>query len=316
MTAEQKVQAKQNIIQAEKTVKAESKSGDKKKKKNPFDFVTKLFKKEEPGANFSLSGPTNFRHQSHIGWDPDKGFEINNIPPEWKQLFAAAGVKKSELKDAATAKYVMNVITDAMLADSGMAPPTPGPAPTPTAPTHNNVAPVAPVHVNAPPPPPQPQQPQQHYTPPPPPPQSTAFSQPEPDHGGGQQDTHVEESTGAPPPPPPPMAPTPPPPPTPGLAPPPPPPTTGAVPRSGSTLPPVADDRGNLMDAIRQGASLRSVAASGDAPVDLKNVSSEKKKTLADTLAAAMAARRQDLDIDAHAGGGGSHAGEDDEWSM
>lgn len=45
MTAEQKVQAKQNIIQAEKTVKAESKSGDKKKKKNPFDFVTKLFKK-------------------------------------------------------------------------------------------------------------------------------------------------------------------------------------------------------------------------------------------------------------------------------
>ncbi len=58
---------------------------------------------------------------------------------------------------------------------------------------------------------------------------------------------------------------------------------------------------------------MRPVAASGDAPVDLKNVSSEKKKTLADTLAAAMAARRQDLDIDAH---GGGHAEDDDEWSV
>jgi len=46
MTAEQKLQAKQNILQAEKTVKQEAsqKSGEKKKKK-PFDFFTKLFKK-------------------------------------------------------------------------------------------------------------------------------------------------------------------------------------------------------------------------------------------------------------------------------
>jgi hypothetical protein len=235
----------------------------------------------------------------------DKGFEINNIPPEWKQLFAAAGVKKSELKDAATAKYVMNVITDAMLADSGMGAPTPQPT-----------APSQPVAVTAPPPPPQPQQPQQHYTPPPPPqpqqpynpPQPTHVSQPEPHY-----ETPVEESTGGsvPPPPPPPVAPTPPPPPTPGVAPPPPNPS---VPRTTSNLPPVGDDRGSLLDAIRQGTSLKSVAST-DAPVDLKNVSSEKKKTLADTLAAAMAARRQDLDIDAHAHGGG-HAEDDEEWSV
>ncbi len=46
-----------------------------------------------------LSGPTNFRHESHIGWDSQNGFEIRNIPPEWRQLFQAAGVRKSELRD-------------------------------------------------------------------------------------------------------------------------------------------------------------------------------------------------------------------------
>lgn len=36
--------------------------------------------------------------------------EIRNIPPEWKKLFQAAGIKKSELKNKDTAAFVMNII--------------------------------------------------------------------------------------------------------------------------------------------------------------------------------------------------------------
>jgi hypothetical protein len=34
-----------------------------------------------------ISGPSGFEHRSHIGWDPTNGFDIRNIPPEWKALF-------------------------------------------------------------------------------------------------------------------------------------------------------------------------------------------------------------------------------------
>jgi Wiskott-Aldrich syndrome protein len=82
-------------------------------KKNEFfsNLKSKIFG-EEKQPEIVLRGPRNFRHKSHIGWDPEQGFDIRNIPPQWKHLFQAAGVKKSELRDAETAKYVMNVISD------------------------------------------------------------------------------------------------------------------------------------------------------------------------------------------------------------
>jgi len=52
-----------------------------------------LFQKKEPKRP-QVSAPTDFKHESHIGWDSERGFEIRNIPPEWKKLFQAAGVKK------------------------------------------------------------------------------------------------------------------------------------------------------------------------------------------------------------------------------
>jgi Wiskott-Aldrich syndrome protein len=33
-----------------------------------------------------ISGPSGFRHESHVGWDPQNGFEIRNIPPDWKKV--------------------------------------------------------------------------------------------------------------------------------------------------------------------------------------------------------------------------------------
>eukprot|EP00005_Dracoamoeba_jomungandri_P006305 CAMPEP_0174262626 /NCGR_PEP_ID=MMETSP0439-20130205/13943_1 /TAXON_ID=0 /ORGANISM="Stereomyxa ramosa, Strain Chinc5" /LENGTH=456 /DNA_ID=CAMNT_0015347417 /DNA_START=34 /DNA_END=1404 /DNA_ORIENTATION=+ len=108
-----------------------------------------------------LSGPTGFRHESHIGWDAENGFDIRNIPPEWKKLFQAAGVKKSELKDGETAKFIMETVVEATT-QMGMPPPAPptgamsnapAPPPTPNAPPPPS-APAPPPAPNAPPLPP------------------------------------------------------------------------------------------------------------------------------------------------------------------
>eukprot|EP01102_Stenamoeba_stenopodia_P012593 TRINITY_DN3997_c1_g1_i1.p1 TRINITY_DN3997_c1_g1~~TRINITY_DN3997_c1_g1_i1.p1 ORF type:complete len:350 (+),score=104.17 TRINITY_DN3997_c1_g1_i1:50-1051(+) len=73
-----------------------------------------------------VGAPTDFKHESHIGWDPERGFEIRNIPPEWKALFQSAGIKKSELKDAETAKFIVNTVAD-VLCGGGAPPPPPPP---------------------------------------------------------------------------------------------------------------------------------------------------------------------------------------------
>jgi hypothetical protein len=64
----------------------------------------------EKEPDVEISAPRDFRHLSSIGWTPENGFEIRNIPPEWRKLFQAAGVKKSELKDKDTAAFVMDII--------------------------------------------------------------------------------------------------------------------------------------------------------------------------------------------------------------
>ncbi|CAI2173254.1 2434_t:CDS:10 [Funneliformis geosporum] len=38
-----------------------------------------------------ISGPTEFRHLGHIGYDDQKGFDVQNIDPEWKELIAQLG---------------------------------------------------------------------------------------------------------------------------------------------------------------------------------------------------------------------------------
>merc|ERR1712137_967300 len=96
-----------------------------------------------------IGGPTGFKHESHIGWDMENGFDIRNIPPEWKKLFQAAGVKKSDLQDAETRKLIVSTINSA----TGGAGPEMGGPPPPTAPPPP-MAPPPPSAPGAPPPPP------------------------------------------------------------------------------------------------------------------------------------------------------------------
>jgi len=112
-----------------------------KKKKGFFSKISDLIGGNEVPEDFVISDPRAFRHESHIGWDPEHGFEIRNIPPEWRKLFQAAGVKKSELKDAETAKFVMNVVASTI---AGEPPPPREPVQAPTPVQASVVAPPPP----------------------------------------------------------------------------------------------------------------------------------------------------------------------------
>jgi len=114
------------------------------------DSVANAISGNDIPEDFEVSDPRGFRHESHIGWDPERGFEIRNIPPEWRKLFAAAGIKKNELRDAETARFVMNVIGESV---AGVGPPSkPSTATTAT----SAPAPPPPPAAPAPPPPPPP----------------------------------------------------------------------------------------------------------------------------------------------------------------
>merc|ERR1711934_135386 len=116
-------------------------------------------KKSDKPAQMVIGGPTSFKHESHIGWDLENGFDIRNIPPEWRKLFQAAGVKKSDLQDADTRKLIVSTINA-----SGAAPPLPGGPPGPPP------GPAAPAPPPPPPPPSAPAPPTMGGPPPPGPP--------------------------------------------------------------------------------------------------------------------------------------------------
>jgi hypothetical protein len=280
MTPEQKAQLKSSMIRKKEQNKKEAKK-DKDIKKIKH-FFAKIFGKDESSA-IELSAPTNFRHQGHIGWDPEKGFEVSNIPPEWKSVFVSAGIKKSELRNPETAKYVMNIISDAVASDS-VAEPTPSPhnvsttandstsssssATSSTVPSASLTAPSlsSPPQSpsSAPPPPP----------PPPPPPQPSQASSP-----SESMNTTPSETTPA---------------------------------KKSSGLPTPPPQNSALLDQIRSGTQLRKVDLSRPMP-DLSKLAPEKKKTLTETLASAMALRRAELEVDDTST---SADGDDsDEWS-
>ncbi|KAJ3080429.1 hypothetical protein HK102_003066, partial [Quaeritorhiza haematococci] len=39
-----------------------------------------------------IGDPTGFTHVSHVGFNPKTGFSAQNIPVEWKAIFAKAGI--------------------------------------------------------------------------------------------------------------------------------------------------------------------------------------------------------------------------------
>jgi len=258
--------SRQASLTREDSAKDVTKKKEKKDKSSGGGFLSGLFGGKKD-AEVTISGPENFRHESHIGWDPEHGFEIRNIPPQWRKLFQAAGIKKSELKDAETAKFLITTITQNLPAGVA-APPAPpkrtGPGAPPT-PMSRSAAPPPPMSRTAAPPPPN-----MNRGPPPP-------------MGGGP----------------------PPPPPLPGLgargggAPPAPYNSTPSYDEEPEPEPEddgtAGDTRSGLLAQIRQGKELKK--ADERVVSELPELDQQTSDNLANILASAMAARRVDMKL-------------------
>ncbi|MCJ8734962.1 hypothetical protein PDJAM_G00241520 [Pangasius djambal] len=218
-----------------------------------------------------IGAPSGFKHVTHVGWDPNTGFDTNNLDPDLKKLFSCAGISEDQLTDKETSKLIYEFIEqsggldavkeemrkqDTMGPPSRSIPPVPSGAPAPPPPRGDRNLPPIPGQPPPAPPsrnqrPPQrgplpPPPPTGRSGPPPPPPPSGGYSAPPPPPtsapmGGG----------GAPPPPPPP-----PPPPAPAIS------SNSSSPVSPS--PSSGGGRGALLDQIRLGTKLKTVSESPD----------------------------------------------------
>ncbi|XP_029009803.1 WASP like actin nucleation promoting factor a isoform X1 [Betta splendens] len=158
------------------------------------DKKTKGKKKKLTKAD--IGTPSNFQHIGHVGWDPNTGFDLNNLDPELKNLFDMCGISEAQLKDRETSKVIYDFIEKKGGVEAvknelrRQAPPPPpsrgGPPPPPPPP-----------HTSAPPPPPPPSRGGRGAPPPPPPSRAPASAPPPPPPSR-------PGTLGAPPPPPPP----------------------------------------------------------------------------------------------------------------
>ncbi|KAM7397322.1 hypothetical protein PAMP_020305 [Pampus punctatissimus] len=46
----------------------------------------------------------------HVTWDPNTGFDLNNLDPELKNLFDMCGISEAQLKDRETSKVIYDFI--------------------------------------------------------------------------------------------------------------------------------------------------------------------------------------------------------------
>eukprot|EP00069_Balaena_mysticetus_P003406 bmy_16627T0 len=178
-----------------------------------------------------IGAPSGFKHVSHVGWDPQNGFDVNNLDPDLRSLFSRAGISEAQLTDAETSKFIYDFIEN----QGGLEAVRKEMRRQAVGSNKGRSGPLPPVPPRGPPPP-------GRGGPPPPPPPATGRSVPPPPPPPG---------AGGPPLPPPP--PPPPPPPSSGDGPiaPPPPPSLGLV---GGLAP--GGGRGALLDQIRQGIQL------------------------------------------------------------
>jgi len=142
----------------------------------------------------AMGKPTDFQQVSHIGWDPDGGFDIKNIPQEWKSLFKKANIKKKDLEDnPELQRQVLTIMQQAQGDAEALG----------TQVSSSQFVPV----VNAPPPPPPPSGGGGPKAPPPPPsggggpkapppPSPGLKAPPPPPSGGGGQDMGGDDGGG------------------------------------------------------------------------------------------------------------------------
>ncbi|GLV39259.1 WASp [Carabus blaptoides fortunei] len=284
-----------------------------------------------------ISLPRDFIHISHVGWDPNKGFDMNGEDPQMQKFFSKAGVSDRQLRDKDTREFIYDFINthgglDAVKSEVTDRGPKKAPYPLPktgSLPTPPPVPARTPVNRSAPPPPP----PNKTR----PPPQVRGQPPPRPDAVQSYNLSSAPEpppicNVPAPPPPPPPMNDfsAPPPPSVPPMETHAPTPTMTQAPdhrsallesiRAGKNLKPVEtlerkpsvdDSRGDLLSAIRQGIELKPVT-NNQRPT---SGASCQENSLAEALSNALKARAFAIHSDSESDSGNS-TDDEDEWEQ
>ncbi|XP_071155117.1 actin nucleation-promoting factor WASL-like isoform X3 [Mytilus edulis] len=95
-----------NVPAQAPVVNVDIKSGSNtigKSKGNKKDKKKKLTKED-------ISTPTAFRHVSHVGWDPTKGFDMNNLDNDMKSLFQQVGISDTTDMDKETVDFIYDFV--------------------------------------------------------------------------------------------------------------------------------------------------------------------------------------------------------------
>lgn len=256
-----------------------------------------------------IGQPQDFRHLSHIGWDPNRGFDFEKgVDPQLQQFFNQAGVSDTHLRDKETRDFIYDFINKNGGIEKVKAEMEPPPIPirARTAPPRPPVRPGPPP---LPPPPPRTQPPRTHPSTP-------------------KQEVNTSEIAYPPPPPPPPPPPGPPPPPVmnmplPSLPPDPRAALMDELTKNKAQLKPlnvdsdsedrrpppptVSDSRGQLMDQIKVGVKLKPVT-----PTQNNNLAPGLSSGLASALAKALAERNKVIHSDSSSTSDTDEP--DDEW--
>jgi len=205
-----------------------------------------------------FSGPSDVQHKGHVGITSAGGFEIRDIPQEWKQLFRVLNIKKKDLENnSEMAQEVFNIMNKAV--SEGVIPGSQQGATNGEAETHVHVQPERTVQTS-----------------------NVSVSAPPPVPSGG----------GPKPPPPPPSGGGPKPPPPPANA-GPKPPTPPAPEQNASSLPPSnggsSGGGGSIFDQLKT-VQLKKANIS-----DVEKGNASTGNPLADTLLTAMSKYRVDI---------------------
>ena len=95
----------EETVESSSEEKIENQKTKKKKEKQK--------EKDSELGHDDVSEPRDFTHLSHIGFNPTKGtFDIQNIPDEWKNMFAKAGITQDQLENRSTAKFIAGFVQD------------------------------------------------------------------------------------------------------------------------------------------------------------------------------------------------------------
>ncbi|GFR15108.1 wiskott-Aldrich syndrome protein homolog [Trichonephila clavata] len=59
-----------------------------------------------------IGTPSNFTHLQHVGWHPERGFNIESVDQELQDFFNLAGVSEKDLKDCETRTFIYDFINN------------------------------------------------------------------------------------------------------------------------------------------------------------------------------------------------------------